>query len=56
VDSVLWQGVIPHAEFVKQTSKQASKQTNNKYELCFWFGFGLESWLGFLTWDLGLGS
>ncbi len=51
VKSVLWQGVILHAEFVKQTSKQANRQTTNI--TCV---FGLRPWLGFLTWNLGLGS
>ncbi len=35
-------------EFVKQ----ANRQTNNKYDCVF----GLESWLGILTWILDLGS
>ncbi len=58
VNSVSQQGVILHAG-ICQTSKQPNNQTNNKYNLCFWFGIlawvlDLGSWLGFLTWDLGL--
>ncbi len=62
VNSVLWQGVILHVEFVEQKSKQTNKQTNKQttnmtcvFGLGLAWNLGLGSWLGILAWVLDLG-